>query len=65
MNLNKKIYPINHLARIFRAMQGDKDAQAVIAIGDVEQFQHAETFSEFLKINELPVFEVILNEHHG
>ncbi len=56
----RKIYPLPYLARIFRAMRGDQAEQKIVTIAEVEQFQPAETFSEFLEINQLPVFEEIL-----
>ena len=52
--------PVDQLARIFRATQGDKDAQAVVTMGEVMDFRPADTFAEFLEINQCPIFEEIL-----
>lgn len=56
----EKNLPLPRLARIFRAMKGDHDAQAVLTFAEVEQYRPAETFAEFLEINQLPVYEAIL-----
>ena len=58
--MNKNYLPVDQLARIFRATQGDKDAQAVVTMGEVMDFRPADTFTEFLEINRLPVYEKVL-----
>ena len=56
----EKIRPLAELAQIFRAMIGDPAAQAHVTAGDVAMYEHGPTFSEFLRVNRLPVFEEVL-----
>jgi len=56
-----QIRPINELALIFRAMNNDQEAINLVSIQDVKEYKHAEEFSKFLEINNLPIFESILN----
>ena len=58
--MNTNHLPVDQLARIFRASQGDKEAQAVVTMGEVMDFRPADTFAEFLEINRLPVYEKVL-----
>ncbi len=60
MKISKTTLPLERLALIFLAMCGYKGAQAVITVGEIEQFQPAETFTEFLEIYQCPVFEKVL-----
>ncbi len=56
----EKVLPIGRLARIFRAMQGDHDAQAVVTFGEIELYRPAGTFEKFLEVNRLPVYEAVI-----
>ncbi len=47
----RKIYPLLYLARIFRAMRGDRAEQKIVTIAEVEMFRPAETFETFIAIN--------------
>ena len=47
----RKIYPLPYLDRIFRAMRGDQAEQKIVTIAEVEMFQPAETFEQFIAIN--------------
>ena len=58
--MKAKHLPLDQLARIFRAINGDKEAQAVVTLEEAGQFHPAETFSEFIEINKLPVYESVL-----
>lgn len=49
--MERKIYPLFYLSRIFRAMRGDQAEQKIVTLAEVERFQPAETFVEFLEIN--------------
>ena len=57
-----KIRPLEELAMIFRAFHGDPWAQAMVTIGEAELYTwdvHI-TFTTFLRINQLPVYEKVL-----
>lgn len=54
------LYPLPRLAQIFRAMNGDKEAQRGVRIRDVAGLENARTFAEFLQINRFPVYEEVL-----
>ncbi len=56
----EKYLPLPRLARIYRAMQGDHDAQAVVTFAEIERYLPAETFEKFLEVNQLPVYETVL-----
>lgn len=58
--MKEKYRPIEELALIFRGMNGDKEAQEKVTLGEVEAYIPADTFEEFLEINELPAFEQVL-----
>ena len=60
MKINKTMLPLARLARIFRAMHGDREAQAAVTVGEVEMYRPAETFEAFLEVNHLPVYEAVL-----
>ena len=53
----EKIRPLGELAVIFRAMVGDKAARAVVPAQVAAMYEHGPTFSDFLRVNRLPVFE--------
>lgn len=59
--MKEKYRTLGELALIFRGMNGDKEAQEKITLGDVEAYIPADTFEEFLEINKLPVFEQVLS----
>ncbi len=59
MKITKTMLPLPQLARIYRAMQGDRDAQAVVNFAEIELYQPGETFEAFLEINSLPVYEAV------
>ena len=56
----EKYLPLPRLARIYRAMQGDHDAQAVVNFAEIELYRPAGTFEKFLEVNQLPIYEEIL-----
>jgi hypothetical protein len=56
----EQIRPISEYREIFRAMNGDEDAMARVSIGEAEAYINADTFSDFLQIKNLPVFEKVL-----
>ena len=62
MKITKATQPLPRLARIFRAMQGDHDAQAVVTFAEIELYRPAETFEGFLEVNQLPVYETVLRQ---
>lgn len=59
--MKEKIRPIKELALIYRGMNGDREAQRVVTLGDTEAYIQADTFEEFLEINKLPAFEQVLS----
>lgn len=59
MNTTKNIQ-LDKAAQIFRAMTGDKAAQAEVTLADVEGLHHAESFEDFLRVNQLQVFEEVV-----
>lgn len=58
--MNKNTLPLSRLGTIFLAMHGCKKSQKFVTVAEIEQFQPAETFSEFLDVNQLPVYEMVL-----
>ncbi len=52
--------PINELSSIFRAQHGDRSAWGTVTVADMTGFIHADTFLEFLEVNNQPVFEKVL-----
>jgi hypothetical protein len=48
------------LAQIFRAMIGDRKAQAVVPAHVAAMYEHGPTFGEFLRVNRLPAYEQVL-----
>jgi hypothetical protein len=55
-----KIRPLGELAQIFRAMIGDRKAQAVVPAHVAAMYEHGPTFGEFLRVNRLPAYEQVL-----
>lgn len=51
---------LDKAAQIFRAMTGDKTAQELVTLADVEGLHHAESFEDFLKVNQLQTFESVV-----
>ena len=58
--MKKNHLPLDQLARIFRAINGDKKAQAIVTMGEVMDFRPADTFEKFIEINQCPIFEEVL-----
>ena len=52
--------PLEQLALIHRAQHLDPEATAVVLFSEVDCYTPAETFEEFLRINQLPVYEEVL-----
>ena len=48
---------IDHAADIFRAHKGDKEAQEVVTLEQMQEFIPAETFERFLDINQIEAIE--------
>lgn len=59
MNTTIKNMSIAEASRIFKAMQGDKEAQRVTTLLEVELIP-AETFAEFLLINRIRTYEEVI-----
>lgn len=55
--LKEKNLRVTDASRIFRAMQGDKDAQQLTTIDEVSGYLHAEDFYSFLQINNINLIE--------
>jgi len=55
-----RLRPLGELALVFRAMIGDKAAQAVVPAHVAAMYEHGPTFEEFLRVNRLPAFEDVL-----
>jgi hypothetical protein len=55
-----ELRPVTRLAEIFRAQQGDVDAQKIVSIGEASEYEPARTFEGFLQVNRLPVYEEVL-----
>jgi len=47
-------------ALIFRAHQGDRDVYDFVTIDEVTTYRHAETFDEFLKVNQIKTYEEVI-----
>lgn len=54
------VQPLPRLAEIYRAMNGDKEAQKHITFRDVAGLDNSPTFAEFLRINRLQAYEGVL-----
>jgi len=52
-----EIQPFDRLAEIYRAQCGDHDSQRDVSIGEAERYEPAGTFADFLRVNNLPVYE--------
>lgn len=50
----------DYAAELFRAMNGDDDAMARVTIGEVAELRQADTFEEFLKVNNMTTFEEVV-----
>lgn len=59
MNTPKPL-PIEKLAKIFRAQKGDRAVYAEVTLEEVGQYCPAETFEEFLAVNQLPAFDEVI-----
>ena len=55
-----EIQPIDRLAEIYRAQAGNHDAQRDVTIEEAERYEPSGTFEDFLRVNHLPVYEVVL-----
>ncbi len=51
IHLDKQAVSTARAAEIFRAMNGDQEAQKVVSLQDVEGLQNAPTFERFLAWN--------------
>lgn len=62
MNNTETPITIETAARIFRVMNGQNhdDDRAIVTIDEVQEYNHAETFEGFLKVNQLHAYEEIL-----
>lgn len=54
-----KLMRIRDASRIFRAMQGDEWAQEVTSVNEVMNLTPAETFTEFLAVNQIEVYDQV------
>jgi hypothetical protein len=50
---------LDHASEIFRALSGDRSAWGKVTIEEVYAYDEAETFEEFLEINQIKTFEKI------
>ena len=56
----QKMQPLPRLAEIFRAMQGEYEAQYRVTTSEVSLYEPAETFAEFLEVNKLLIYEELI-----
>ena len=56
----KRHIQLDFADEVYRAMAGDKAAQELVTLADVEGLHHAETFEDFLKVNQLETFESVV-----
>lgn len=54
------VQPLPRLAEIYRAMNGDKEAQKRVSFRDVAGLDNPPTFAEFLRVNRLQTYEEVL-----
>ena len=59
MTKNPLHMTIKEASRVFRAMQGDKEAQKITTLLEVELYP-AETFGEFLLLNKIETHEEVV-----
>lgn len=56
----KRYIQLDFAAEVFRAMNGDKKAQELVTLADVEGLHNAETFEDFIKVNQMVTFEEVV-----
>ena len=56
----KRHIQLDFAAEVYRAMNGDKKAQELVTLADVEGLHNAETFEDFIKINRMTTYEQVV-----
>ena len=49
-------------ALIYRAMNGDKEAETKVMVGEVDGLCNAASFEEFLDINRISIYEEVVRD---
>ena len=60
MTTSEREMTVEQASRIFRAMNGDPDAQMDTTIEEVQGLNQADTFGEFLIINQIRSYEEVI-----
>lgn len=60
MNRTGCVEQIEKAAMVFRAQHGDRNAYDFVTVDEATNYRQANTFEEFLQVNQLAVYEEVV-----